>query len=145
MSACSKEIFGVDVDLLTWNYGMTDKGLASSAYYMYRGATSPGRPALLYVDGDEQARKVGTQLEARGLSVFQSKINIGAVPDSAPDGIPLNSTELEKLPKLLQHLKVKRRGEDGEFKWSCNYNMKAAGSDCVCPSVPARTGWHMGL
>jgi hypothetical protein len=131
-----------------WNYGMTDKGLASAAYYMYRGATSPGRPALLFVDGAKPAKYVGTQLDARGISVFQSNLNLEAVPDSAPDGIPLSSAELEKLPEMLQHLKVKNRleGEEGgsQFKWSCTGAMQAAGSDCVCPEVPARTSWHMG-
>jgi hypothetical protein len=123
---------------------MTDKGTASTTYYMYRGATSPGRPALLFLDSRKQ-KHVGTQLEARGLSVFKTDIGIalGAVPDSGPDGIPLSPAELEKLPELLQHLKVDNI-LGSMFKWSCDGAMQAAGSDCVCPSIPARSSWHMG-
>lgn len=124
---------------------MTDKGYASTAYYMYRGAINPGRPALLIVDGAKQAKFVGTQLEAKGLSLFQSTINLAGVPDSTPDGIPLTSKELEMLPELVQYLKVNKGLEGGnDVKWSCSPEMQEAGSDCVCPAVPSRSAWHMG-
>jgi hypothetical protein len=149
---CSKEIFGIDVDLLTWNYGMTDKSVESVAFYSYRGATSPGRPAILYIEGPAQAKTVGTPLEEHGLALFQTQIGGNAfldkVPDCMPDGIQLPEDELEKLPAFVHSMKCKGRWEGGKIcqdtKWSCTSRMKKDGSDCICPNLGKRSSWHMG-
>jgi len=157
ISICSKEIFGTDVDFLSWNFGMTDKWHDTSSFYAYRGALSPGRPALVYIDGSGNANLEGRAFEDEGLAVF--KTDIGAVPtvargtdnklpDSAPGGIPLKNEELEKLPPYLRALycngNLQGKPLCDSRKWSCTMGDIQNGKQCDCPSVPKRTSWHMG-
>jgi hypothetical protein len=141
------------VDFLTWNYGMTDNRVESVAFYSYRGATSPGRPAILYVEGDNLAKKVGIPLEKHGLAAFKTRLFGGdaldKVPDSMSGGIQLPDDELEKLPAFVRSIKCNGRWEGGKIcrdtKWSCTNQMKNDGSDCICPNLGKRSSWHMGL
>lgn len=131
---------------------MTDKKHESVAFYSYRGATSPGRPAILYVEGDNQAKGVGIPLEERGLAAFKTRIfggrSLGTFPDAMPDGVQVSDKELEKLPPFVKAVHCANRWEGGKVcqdtKWSCTNKMKSEGSDCICPNVGKRSGWHMG-
>mmetsp|Transcript_45893 Transcript_45893/g.111168 ORF Transcript_45893/g.111168 Transcript_45893/m.111168 type:complete len:796 (-) Transcript_45893:52-2439(-) len=157
ISICSKEIFGIDVDLLSWNYGMTDKWQDTTAFYMYRGALTPGRPALLYIEGTRQANLGGRGLEQEGLPVFKADIHsvptmakgsANKLPDSAPGGIPLKDEELKKIPPYLRLLKCNGNfeGKPGcaGNKWSCTPRDIENGKQCACPNVNKRSSWHMG-
>eukprot|EP00980_Cylindrotheca_fusiformis_P007761 scaffold1648_cov115-Cylindrotheca_fusiformis.AAC.16 len=150
IATCSKEIFGADVDFLTWNYAMTDGHFDSITYYMYRGAINPGRPALAIMTWNK-ARFVGNPLEDMGLAMFSMQTGdsvMRAIPDSEPNGIPLADSELNKLPKYVKNMKCNRKigGKvacDGA-KWSCTRSLQESGVDCTCPNVGARSSWHMG-
>ncbi|CAJ1962131.1 unnamed protein product [Cylindrotheca closterium] len=157
ISICSKEIFGIDVDLLSWNFGMTDKWHDTSSFYMYRGALTPGRPALLYIEGNGQANHGGRGLEEEGLAVFKADMHSvptvtrsanNKIPDSAPGGIRLSDEELEKLPPYLQALKCNGNLAGKPFcngrKWSCTMEDIENGKQCACPKVGKRSSWHMG-
>mmetsp|Transcript_6423 Transcript_6423/g.15175 ORF Transcript_6423/g.15175 Transcript_6423/m.15175 type:complete len:785 (+) Transcript_6423:207-2561(+) len=146
IAACSKEIFGTDVDFLTWNYAMTDKSPESFLYYVYRGATSPGRPAFVAIDYPGW-RHHGPALVRNGLSIFQLMINnvpgLKNVPDSSPDGVSLPDAKMNQLAPFAKHLLCNGRIESGvcgDNKWKCTKDKLP----CDCPTVGKRNGWHAG-
>ncbi|KAL3931799.1 MAG: hypothetical protein SGBAC_011142, partial [Bacillariaceae sp.] len=154
ISTCSQEIFGNDLDLLTWNYAMTDKSFESWLHYVYRGAVNPGRPAFVTMDSGHLYEKYGAPLEEMGLSLWwlngASMPTNEHIPDSAPEGIPLTDDELKELPPMVKGLKCDRRMEgeptcSNELKWSCTSKMRKARIKCTCPGVRKRSGWHMGF
>jgi hypothetical protein len=50
ISMCFDQVFGSDVDFFSWDYGMIDGRKDSLLFhYGYRGASNPGRPAILGV------------------------------------------------------------------------------------------------
>lgn len=86
VSACMKEVMGIDVDLLSWNSGMTDKKMESMVYYFYRGAVLKNRPALWGHDVGERLNEAGPLMENVGLTVFKTEpaeLNEG-FPDITP-------------------------------------------------------------
>mmetsp|Transcript_27569 Transcript_27569/g.67041 ORF Transcript_27569/g.67041 Transcript_27569/m.67041 type:complete len:747 (-) Transcript_27569:31-2271(-) len=150
MSTCVKEVFGTDVDFLSWNYGMTDGKTYSAAHYIYRGAMLPSRPAFVFVDWMPGAG-LGRSFVEVGLSMFRSRLDgnpVANLPEMTPDGIPISDQEAQKIPKMARNLKCNRRleGKDLCFgnKWSCNEKIQADGVDCICPHIGKRSSWHMG-
>jgi hypothetical protein len=129
---------------------MTDRESESAAYYMYRGATNPGRPALLFMTCGYTC-KVADPLEENGLAMFimnDSQESTKNIPDSEPEGVPMKSLDLNKLPKYVKTLKCNNKlgGKESCFrnKWSCTSHMQDEGVDCTCPNVGKRSSWHMG-
>eukprot|EP00526_Cylindrotheca_closterium_P004792 CAMPEP_0113633838 /NCGR_PEP_ID=MMETSP0017_2-20120614/17615_1 /TAXON_ID=2856 /ORGANISM="Cylindrotheca closterium" /LENGTH=783 /DNA_ID=CAMNT_0000544503 /DNA_START=94 /DNA_END=2445 /DNA_ORIENTATION=+ /assembly_acc=CAM_ASM_000147 len=154
ISTCSKEVFGVDVDLLTWNFAMTDKSFESWLHYVYRGAVNPGRPAFVSLDIGNLYEKYGGSLEEMGLSLFwMVGVRVPTnknIPDSAPEGIPLADDKLNELPPMVKRLICNGRMEgqptcDDNYKWSCTKKMRKKNITCTCPGVRKRSGWHMGF
>eukprot|EP00980_Cylindrotheca_fusiformis_P014163 scaffold3720_cov141-Cylindrotheca_fusiformis.AAC.2 len=126
--------------------------MESVAFYAYRGATAPGRPAIVFIEENGQVKGVGKPLEERGLAVFKTglfgKSVLKRLPDAMPDGIQVSNEELAKLPEYVRAIKCSNRFEGGkicqDLKWSCNGRKKNEGSDCICPHVGKRSSWHMG-
>ena len=152
ISTCIKEVFGVDVDLLSWNYGMTDGNMQHAAHYIYRGTTMmPNRPAFIFIDWIPGG-KVGRTFAPIGLSMFRTRIDrkpVAMLPDMTPDGIPITDAEAEKIPEMARNLKCNGRMEGKELcfrnKWSCNdAKMRTTGKKCMCPHIGKRSSWHMG-
>jgi hypothetical protein len=128
---------------------MTDPDFDSRAYYLYRGATNPGRPALVIMTTSGAIRGA-IPFEENGLAMFvmnDAKESVENIPDSTPDGIPRKSDELAKMPKYVKTVKCNGGGKQSICfmnKWSCTDSLQQAGVDCVCPHVGKRTSWHMG-
>lgn len=147
ISACSKEIFGNDVDFLVWNYAMTDGHPESWVYYTYRAAISESRPAMVTIDFGKW-KSYGPTIEQNGLSLFQLVVNsvssMNNFPDSSPDGIQLSSSKMNQLAPFAKHLKCNGRiegeGVCKDDKWSCSPHKMP----CDCPNVGKRSGWHPG-
>ena len=86
VSACMKEVMGIDVDLLSWNSGMTDKKMESMVYYFYRGAVLKNRPALWGHEVGGRLNEAGPLMENIGLTIFKTEpaeLNEG-FPDITP-------------------------------------------------------------
>lgn len=147
ISACSKEVFGKDVDFLVWNYGMTDGSSESWLYYIYRAAISESRPAMVTIDFGKW-KSYGPTMEQNGLSLFLLQVmavsSLGNFPDSSPDGIQLPIAKMNQLAPFAKHLKCNGRMEgDGickDDKWSCSPSKMP----CDCPNVGKRSSWHPG-
>lgn len=129
---------------------MTDKAFNSAAYYVYRGATNPGRPALVFMTWNS-ASKIVEPFEEQGLAMFtmnDSTESLKNVPDSEPNGIPKSVYETKRMPPYVRTLKCNNKmgGKDlcASLKWSCTEHMQEAGIQCSCPHVGKRSSWHMG-
>jgi hypothetical protein len=128
---------------------MTDSRFDSMAHYLYRGATNPGRPALLLMTWGP-AHKFAAPFEEDGLAMFEMNDegeSMKSFPDSEPGGIPLKAYELASLPKYVKTVKCNNRmgGKESCFghKWSCTSHMRDM-DGCICPNVGKRSSWHMG-
>jgi hypothetical protein len=130
---------------------MTDGKPFSTAYYVYRGALTPGRPAIVILDSNQAPRLA--PFEDMGLAIFQHRLEgpaVAALPDGSPDGMPLPESEVKKIPEYVLNIKCNGRLEgrdicfDGNMRWSCTQAMQEEGSTCICPNVGKRASWHMG-
>jgi hypothetical protein len=127
---------------------MTDGKPFSSAYYVYRGALTPGRPAIIILDSNK-AQQLAI-FEDIGLAMFKHRLEgpaVDALPDGSPDGVPLPESEVEKIPEYALNVKCNGRleGRDVCFmtRWNCTQAKKEEGSACICPNVGKRSSWHM--
>ncbi len=146
VSMCWQQIFGVDVDFVSWDYGMTDGNYPQRMlHFGYRGGLSKGRPAMLAMrigGRSAKSRESALQtLEDTGMSVFVGtdssySLRNGGVPDSAG----LTRAEIEALPQYVQNLRCGDQFENGD-----PYCRQEKYTTDVCMSRPKQTGWHPGL
>lgn len=139
---------GDDVDVLSWNSGMTDKDAENVRLYFYRGAVLKNRPVLWGHDATGYVtRSVGPDLETRGLSIFGTEYSIDGFPDVMPEGIPISAEESAKLTRFVNNVKCNNKGCSGPpDKWSCTRTVKETTyPNCTCPNVKARSSWHPGF
>ena len=148
VALCQPQIFGTDVDVLSWDYGMTD-GRDPSLLEMYcgRAALLPTRPACVGIEihgggGTDRVDVLG-HLESSGMAVLYldeavKSAALRAVPDC--DGIA--EDKVRELPRYIRHFKCDSLIEKGppyceSDKWT---NLTG-----YCPTKPKfRTGWHPG-
>jgi hypothetical protein len=142
MLMCNEAIFGTDVDLLTWDYGMTDGGSTDLLlHYGYRAAIHPNRPALVAMGSLSSARMVRLQeLASRGLAVlYDANDDEDWALYEVPDSAGLTEEELHQLPPFLRNFKCDDSIEKGApYCSSEKYNMFA------CPKRKGRVSWHPG-
>ncbi len=146
ISMCWQQIFGLDVDFVSWDYALTDlKDTNKILHFGYRGGISQGRPALLAMriggrrhDGWQ---KMLQTLDEIGMSVF---VGTDESYDLRKDGLPnsdgLTRAEIDALPYYVRNLKcgdVLEKGDPfcGEEKYT-----KGA-----CSLRPRQVSWHPGL
>ncbi|CAB9528297.1 expressed unknown protein [Seminavis robusta] len=145
VALCIEQIFGDDIDLLVWDYGMMD----SSRYlewrqllYTYHTAMGRNRPASIGIDfaGDKTRIKIYAELEALGMTVFyENRTMIKQMKDAIPDSQGLTDAEIDQMPPLVKQLRCGaglERGEPGCR--SCKYN------ETICPRRKGMSSWHPG-
>jgi hypothetical protein len=145
ISMCSQAIFGTDVDILSWDYGMTD-GKNHDEYllhYGYRAALGPSFPVLVCVRGCEGKKSPRRQrlkeLEDRGMAVFVAPDN-KVLRDAIPDTLGMSAEEIGQLAEYVQNFKCHGHIESGEpFCDREKYN------HYVCPNRKQKKSWHPGL
>jgi hypothetical protein len=139
---CNEAIFGTDVDMLTWDYGMTDGGSTELLlHYGYRAAVHPNRPALVAIGSVSSARMARLQeLASRGLAVlYDANDDEQWALYNVPDSAGLTEEELHQLPPLVRNFKCEDSIEKGApYCSSEKYNMFA------CPRRKGRVSWHPG-
>ena len=87
LSACFDQIFGTDVDFFSMDFGMpiTEGKLI---HFLYRGLSSPGRPAMMFSHVKSMWMNFFQTLESKGAITFVSPESIekqqrDAIPDSS--------------------------------------------------------------
>ena len=115
---CVDELFGKDIDLLSWDFGLTD-GRATEWMEMYflRAGMNPNRPVTVAMaDNDRKRATALKNMELHGLAAFNLNQKILPdmlkwVPDTA-DG--LDQSQIDALPKYVRYLRCGTLTEKGE-------------------------------
>jgi hypothetical protein len=142
IAMCIKEVFGTDIDVLSWDTGMTDgKYYAGMSQYFLRAAILPNRPALvgLHMGGHAGRRTVMKELEEIGLtSLVLDNGEEGAMNNVIPETTG-SDEEVAEMPEFVRHFKCGKQIEKGdpgckENKWNAT----------MCNGRKFRTSWHPG-
>lgn len=146
ISFCSEQIFGSDVDFLSWDYGMTDGNYPERLlHYGYRGGISPGRPALLGVKINGRSYNARRQrletLEELGMAVFYGyEESLAAMRAAIPDTLGMNDEAIKNMPEYVRNMKCNDKIEDGEPY--CKTEKFTKG---ICSPRNKQTSWHPGM
>jgi hypothetical protein len=148
IALCQPEIFGTDVDVLSWDYGMTD-GRTPSLLELYcsRAGVQKNRPACvgIQVQGGSGAEKLRVlrHLEESGMTVLYLDEAVRAAALAAlPDCAFLDEDTLDELPRFIRHFKCDHEIEKGHPFCESDKWTDVSG---YCPFKPKfRTGWHPG-
>lgn len=137
---CMESIFGSDVDILSWDYGMTD-GRSAELYNLWvqRANILDSRP-ILFSYGQRYSDKIHGDLEMNaGGAGFE--MNFGDVRSKFPNSDDPD-VDVQNLPR-------------GVRNYICNNGHVEAGEPCgsakekfntqdVCSKVGYQTSWHSG-
>jgi hypothetical protein len=143
---CSEQIFGSDVDFISWDYGMTDGNYPARLFhYFYRAGLTPGRPAILgvRVNGRSRASREAriAELEELGMAAFAG---FDASYAHRQDGIPESSgteAEIAQLPEYVRNFKCAGLYlENGD-----PYCSAEKYSNYICTTRGKKAGWHPGM
>jgi hypothetical protein len=145
VAMCIDAIFGTDIDILVWDFGMTDgTEVELLNLYGHRAALNRGRPILLafHAGGQAQQRRaqVVQTLEDMGMAAL---ISSEQVMDDAmaaiPDSFGLSDSEIQQLPPFVRNFRCGSQIENGEpYCGSEKYNMT------MCTDRKGRASWHPG-
>lgn len=158
IAMCLQSVFGNDVDVLVWDYGMTDgRDYWKQELYMSRSAVRTGsRPVHVAMNMADKAKLDPRVLSMRALEengiaavymdshVWTHDILPNGVPDCEAIMMATNSSAsvLERMPKYIRNLRCGSNYEKGAYcgtqKWSQPLN------DTACIKRKAKTSWHPG-
>ncbi|VEU44807.1 unnamed protein product [Pseudo-nitzschia multistriata] len=166
MSMCFKEVYGDDVDIFSWDFGMLEARYYLSGrllHYATRGFLSNQQdpqsivPAFVGLQElDESRRKSMVELhdafrgtgsyaedslaENNGLALFLTDTSYWKImTEAVPETSGLTSAEIEELPELVRYFKCNGGIEKGDpFCGEKKY------SEEVCPKRDGQVSWHPG-
>jgi hypothetical protein len=141
IAMCVKEIFGTDIDVLSWDTGMTDgRNFAGMQQYFLRAAMLPNRPAFVALHMGGSRQNLMKELEEIGLTSLvldpgEESEKINAIPDTTG----LTDEEVAEMPIFVRNFKCGKQIEKGDpgcgsEKWNAT----------MCNSRKFRTSWHPG-
>jgi hypothetical protein len=144
IAMCIESVFGNDVDVISWDYGMVDGRYAiSMATYFYRAALLPNRPAGVALHFPRGGNFWGTMkdYEQRGLAMFimDEKAELAAMTAS-PDTFGLSASEIAEMPEYVRSFRCADNSvETGDptcrtEKWNTT----------TCSKRKYQTSWHPG-
>ena len=143
LAACAKEIYGTDVDLITWDFAMTDgRWFWRMELFAHRVAMLPNHPILLVLNpGTEPKREeIVNHLTKQGLGVLrQDEKYVIDRQLSVPDSRYRTEEELAAMPENVRWF---RCGYGIEFGPGCLDNKFTQNGTCDDRSY--RTNWHHG-
>jgi len=133
IALCMDQIFGIDIDILSWDYGMTDSRMTTCNSYLWmnRIALHPTTPIAVTFAGKTWSTN-GT-----GLITFDQqslKDKIAGLPDSS------TIEDIESLPNSLRYMTCggKIESKDGVcegHKWN---------TSGFCTKTTFQASWHPG-
>lgn len=142
---CMSSLYGPDLDILSWDFGMTDGSRASDLYNIWsqKAGIHPTHPTLVSY-GSNAAKSIHPKVEAAGMSAFEAlfieekreEFLASIFPDSDGDDI-----EVEDLPKGVKYYRCSGHTEGGEL---CGDNLLKFDTKKVCASIKGQVQWHNG-
>jgi len=141
LALCMESIYGPDVDILTWDFGMTDAGHDTHnflKFWGYRAGAIPSNPIVFGIDTTIWHMQSLLQLDLEG--VISTGMNSDAVTKMKKDKIPdSTTTDPDSLPPAIKYYMCKGHAETGELCQKYKYD-----TDKYCKSVNGQVSWHPG-
>jgi hypothetical protein len=136
---CMSELFGPDLDILSWDYGMTDGSRSSDLYNIWsqRAGVHPTKPTLVSFHS-ASATHIHPKIEDAGMSAFEAVFVSDKVAPKLPDSDDPD-VDVESLPRGVKYYMCKGRRETNE---PCSLNKWA--TEDVCPKMKYQVNWHDG-
>ncbi|KAL7571142.1 hypothetical protein ACA910_014746 [Epithemia clementina (nom. ined.)] len=139
INSCIKEVFGVDIDFLSWDYGMTTgRASGKTELYFHRAALLPKRPALLSILGG------GSQvwsLEEWGPAVFA--MSADSVIEKIPDTAGKSQEEIDQMPEYIRSFRCGKGVEKGNPTCDKEKYTILPDND-PCNKRKGQVSWHPG-
>ena len=145
IALCQESLFGIDADLISWDFGMTDGSSNwKSLFYTNRIGMHPSKPATmnLNVFGDECYGRLDQvkHVEKQGLStLYFNPSKWTETQNGIPDMFGMSTEEMAKVAPYARDFKCKNEIETGEP--TCN---KEKYSSTICEERSEKAGWHPG-
>lgn len=143
IAGCAKEIFGSDVDMITWDFAMTDgRWYWRMEFFAHRVMMLQNHPTLLVLNSgvEPTRRKIVEHLGRQGMAVLRQdgKYTVDRMLNF-PDSKNRPDDELAVMPEHVRYFR-------------CNYVFET-GLGCLenkftkngtCDERPNQTNWHKG-
>lgn len=146
VAMCSREIFGDDIDILTWDYGMTDgrNFMGMELYFRRAAVDTRGKASFLALNIGGRAlsgrQSVMQKLDEMGLTaLYLDPGQQDRIVANMPDTFGKTETEIEEMPVLTRYFKCQGKVEKGDP--GCGSHKF---NTTVCPKRRAKTSWHPG-
>lgn len=143
IAGCLKEIYGTDVDLITWDYAMTDgRNYWRMEFFAHRVEILQNHPTLLVLNSgtEPQRRELVDHLTNQGMSVLRQDAKYMVEKSLLfPDTRFREPEELEAMPEHVRHFRCGYGFENG--KGCMEYKFRHNGT---CDERPHQTNWHKG-
>jgi hypothetical protein len=145
LALCTKEIYGTDIDVLVWDFGMTDgKSFWKQAWYHYRANLLPYQNPIhiAYHAGAQNWKRytIADTFEQMGMTSLVSNEDILTQAEGAiPDSFGLSDQQINALPDYVRNYKCGNEIEAGLPY--CKSNKFRLG---LCPERKFQTSWHPG-
>ena len=145
VGSCVDQIFGLDIDVLSWDYGMTDgRGVGIFENYFAHAAIHPNRPSMIAFNAGGRsgpARQAVIQaMEEHGMAIMSLEDGSVAriVRDVLPESFGLSQEQLQSMGPLVRNMKCDGQVEVGDpfcgsERWSP-----------LCPERKYKAKWHPG-
>lgn len=144
---CMKEIFGMDIDILVWDFGMTDAyNMWMESLYHWRGAliNNSSRPIQLAFHagggkfGDRDT--IVSNMEEVGIAaLISSETTMNEAMDAIPDSFGMTQREIDNMPEFVRSFRCDGKFEKGDpYCWDRKYDLS------VCPDRKYLATWHPG-
>lgn len=142
---CMSSLYGVDLDILSWDFGMTDGSRSSDLYNMWsqKAGIHPTMPTLVSY-GSTAAKTIHAQLEKDGMSAFEALFVEEKRAESLPRLLPDSDGEdvdVESLPKGVKFYKCNGHIESGDL---CGATSVKFDTKKACKSISYQVKWHNG-
>ena len=149
LGICSEAVFGTDIDVLSWDFGMMDgPWRGGEALYEQRAGWNPSRPVLVAINVAsrkarlEQQAGLWKRANARGQAFFYLKPDeLEDMKSNIPDVFGMSNEEIHDLPRLVRHFKCQGSIESGDP--GCGSH-KFSHMQGKCGQRKGRTRWHSG-
>lgn len=142
-AGCAKELYGDDVDLITWDFAMTDgRWYWRLEFFAHRVAMLPNFPALLVLQPgtDEKRREITNHLSKQGLAILrQEEKYVIDQQLKMPDSSFRSEEDLAEMPDSVRYF---RCGYGIEYGPGCLENKFTHNG--TCDERSHRTNWHHG-
>lgn len=146
VALCAKEIFGQDIDVLVWDFGMTDGGAfwKQMLYHLRAGLLDESRPLNIayHAGGSNGGGRVTAvkEIENMGLAAMISSDPVmDAALAAVPDSFGLTGDEIDQLPEFVRNFRCGKQIENGD-----PYCKEEKFNLTLCPERKFQTSWHPG-